>query len=202
MELNPQLPAADAPAPRAFGDGIGPGPRVVADRPVDLARWAGRPDPVGNEIRKWEQPWHRNAAYMVASGKYAMRQVAEACEKSYQSVKDLMKNPWFQATVSEIQKQNGAGDIMDLFRAECHSSLVTFVELRDDPKVPASVRHNCAKSILEQVLGKPTQRVETTDVPHSDDVVAEVERLEKENAMLQHRPASSSETTSVPHETA
>jgi len=186
MELNPHLP------PATFGNG-NQVPREVTPRPIDLTRFAGRPDPVGTEIRKWEQPWHRNAAWFIASGKYSMKQVAEACDKSYASIKDLMKNPWFQATVAEIQRQNGAEDIMSLFRAECTASLVTFVELRDDVKVPASVRHNCAKSIIEQCLGKPTQRVETTDVPHSDDVVAEVARLEKENAILQDRSGSSSD---------
>ena len=191
MEINPIF---EQRTPKTFGHGNQKLREVVDMRP-SATRFYGRPLAEGTQVRKWEQPWHNNAAYMLASGKYSMKAVAQACEKCVASVGDLMKNAWFQEQVKDIQRAHGAEDVMSLFRAECTASLVTFVQLRDDVQVPASVRHNCAKSIIEQVLGKPTQRVETTDVPHSDDVVAEVERLEKENSMLQHRSASSSEFT-------
>lgn len=170
--------------------------REVATRDVELDRLFGRPDAVGQEVRKWEQPWHRNAAYMMASGKYSAKAVAAACEKSYNCVLQLLKNKWFQTTVLEIQKENGAGDIMELFRAECHNSLVTLIEIRDDPKAPQSVRRASAIDILHQVLGKPTQRVEMDATPRSDDPVAEVARLEQENARMKDTsPASSSDLT-------
>lgn len=180
MELNPQLTDAQ----RAFAQGCPSGPRPVADRGVELERWFGRPDPREQQVRKYEQPWHRNAAYMIASGKYSAKAVAEACEKTKESVYALMRNAWFQETVAEIQKQNGAGDIMDVFRAECMSSLTTLIELRDNPATPPAVKRLSAIDILHQVLGKPTQRVEMEQNISSSDPVAEVARLEADNLRM------------------
>lgn len=189
MEMNASSVPLSAPASENFRGtrGAPVGPRPVADRGVDLDRMFGLPDATGNKVRKYEQAWHRNAAYMVASGKYSLKQVAAACDKCYASVLDLMRNAWFQTTVAEIQKENGAGDIMDTFRAECGASLATLIELRDDREVPPSVRRQSAIDILHQSLGKPTQRVETVTEPTSDDPVAEVKRLEADNARLAAR---------------
>lgn len=197
MELSPHIfPGNPNGNPQNFQRVPEGTERKVADREVEMDRLFGRPDATGASVRKWEQPWHRNAAYMFASGKYSAKQVALACEKSYNCVIQLFKNKWFQTTVLEIQKENGAGDIMELFRAECHNSLVTLIEIRDDPKAPQSVRRASAIDILHQVLGKPTQRVEMDATPRSDDPVAEVARLEQENARLKDTsPASSSDLT-------
>lgn len=185
MELQPQ--------PRVFGTG-NQETRVVAGRGIDLSRLFGRPDPKPREVRKWEKPWHRNAAYMFATGKASMKMVAHACDVDYSSVKALFRNPWFQETLLEIQKENGAEDIMAQFKAECASSLATLIELRDDLEAPASVRRQSAVDILHQVLGKPTQRVEMDEKPRSVDPVAEVAFLEQENKRLaDSSPASSSE---------
>jgi hypothetical protein len=184
MELIPlNLPTAEI---RLRGGGPS-GPRPVADREVDLDRLAGRMDPVGSEVRKFEQPWHKNAAYMFASGAYSAKAVANSCDRSYVAVLGLLKQPWFQAIVAEIQKENGGADIMATFKAECMNSLVTLIEIRDDKESPASVRRQSAIDILHQTLGKPTQRVETETIPKSDDPVAEVERLTKENQRLADR---------------
>ena len=74
----------------------------------------------------------------------------------------------------------GAKDVMELIRGEQFNSLLTLVELRDNPRVPSTSRICVARDILDRGLGKPVQRVETAHVPVSDDPVAEVQRLEEE----------------------
>lgn len=191
MEINPQLDTSIYGEPpqaelRFFGRGRLPGQeKQVADRGVDLTRLFGHMDASGNQVRKYEKPWHRAAAYFWASGKMSLKAIAEACEVSYTSVLDLSKNAWFQETVNEIMRQNGAQDVMDLFKAEQFNSLVTLVELRDSPKAPAAVRRASAVDILDRYMGKPTQRVETVDTtPVNGDPVELVAQLERENARL------------------
>lgn len=195
MELNPTFGAIGNGRGNPLGNpqnlvhGV-TGPRTVADRPVDLSRLRGHRDPHPQEVRKFEQPWHRAAAYHWASGKMSLKNIATACDVSYESVKALAKNPWFQETVQLIMQENGAQDIMDLFKAECQNSLLTIIELRDDPKAPASVRRQSATDILHQCLGKPTQRVEMETATVSDDPVAEVAKLEEENKRLRNDGSS------------
>lgn len=173
---------------RTFG-GVGVNP--VADRGVELDRLFGRPDPKGSQVRKYEQPWHRFAAEMYARGA-SQRAIAEACDKGPNHVSALVKNAWFQETVLEIQREvGGFSDVMELLKGETMNSVQNLVELRDSPTTPATVRATISFGILHQVLGKPTQRVETKDVPTSDDPVAEVARLEAENLRLQSSSATS-----------
>lgn len=162
----------------------GTGPCPTADRGVELDRLFGKPDPKPFQTRKFEKAWQRAAAYMLAAGR-SQKEVAIACEVTEETVRRVYRNAWFQETVLEIQKENGAQDIMDMFRGECLNSLSKLVELRDAGTTPASVKAQVSFGILYQVLGKPTQRIETKDVPTSEDPVAEVARLEKENALLQ-----------------
>lgn len=147
----------------------------------------GRENQTKGGIRQHEMAWHRTAAYLWATG-ITQGQVAKIVEKSEDSVSALVKTPWFQQNVTRILKENGAKDVMKLFEAEQFNSLLTLINLRDDAKVAASVRRNAAVDILDRFLGKPTQRVETLAVPTFSDPVAEVERLEQENARL--RPGS------------
>lgn len=130
------------------------------------------------------------AAYMLASGQFSLKSVAEACGKSPATLGDLIKNAWFQETILEIQKENGATDIMEMFKSEVAASVLTLVRLRDDVKAPAAVQRAAATDILDRFLGKPTQTVKTESVPTSLDPVAEVSRLLEENARLK-RPVSS-----------
>lgn len=158
-------------------------------RPVSLTRFFGKKDP--KVTRKFEQPWQRAAAWMWASGTMSLAQIAEAVDRDGATVRQLARVPWFQETVHEIMKENGADDIMALFRAESQNSLLTLIEIRDDKKAPASTRSATALAILHQTLGKPTQRVEMEAAVKSSDPVAEVRRLEEENARLQRTPCAS-----------
>lgn len=158
-------------------------PNGMADREPTLERFTGVPDAKGSEVRKWEKPWHRVAVHMYAGGS-TKTAIAEACDVGINHVSALAKNKWFQELVIELQKINGLDDIMDRFRSESNRALDSLIELRDAPLTPAAVKVNINFGLLHQVLGKPTQRVETKTEPRSADPVAEVARLEEEQARL------------------
>ncbi len=126
-----------------------------------------------------EIPWHRTAAYMFGvAGMVTIKDVAEACGVDPATVSNLLRQPWFQERVTELQGRSGK-DIMELFRAEQFSSLATLVDIRDDPKASKRDRLTSAINILDRALGKPTQRIEQSSIPVSADPVDEVRRLEE-----------------------
>lgn len=129
-----------------------------------------------------EKPWHRAAALMFAAGAVTAKEVAEAFGVSVPTVYNVMRQPWFQERVTGLMAEHGGRDIMALFRAEGFNSLVTLVEIRDEPKTPPAVKRASCVDILDRAFGKPTQRVEHSEDPTSADPVAEVRRLEEENA--------------------
>lgn len=118
---------------------------------------------------------------MFAAGAVTAKEVAGAFKVSVPTVHNLIRQPWFQELVTMKMAEHGGRDIIALFKAEGFNSLVTLIELRDNEKVPGTVRSACARDILDRALGKPLQRVEQSNVPTSADPVAEVARLEEEN---------------------
>ena len=83
-----------------------------------------------------------------------------------------------------------------MFKAEQINSLVTLVEIRDNPKAPTSVRVMCANAILDRAMGRPAQRIEPVVKIASSDPVGDVERLEAEIRQLSKNtfPASARRT--------
>jgi AcrR family transcriptional regulator len=140
---------------------------VPSDWPVDL-----------------EKTWHKAAAVLFAKGATTINEVAETVGVNRATVRNLLKQPWFQKRVTDLMLEYGAKDIMALFKAESMNSLITLVELRDNEKAPSAVRRASAVDILDRALGKPLQRTETSEAPKSSDPVAEVARLEAQNAHL------------------
>jgi hypothetical protein len=156
--------------------------RIELPKEVDFVEAAGSAF-VGAKAPMWrlehEQPWHRFAAFAFALGATA-KDVARRLSKSEPAVQNLLRQPWFQKKVTEIMAEYGAKDIAQMFKAEQFNSLMTLVEIRDDPKSPKASRVVCARDILDRALGKPIQRVENLNSPESADPVGEVERLEQE----------------------
>lgn len=169
-----------------FGRGPGRPPgslNRVADTGVGEYFLTNCPGALPHEARLKEKFWHRAAAYMFAAGN-PPKKIAEALGVGVDSVRQLSRNVWFQEVVLFLMRENGAQDIMDLFKSEQVNSFLTLVDIRDDVKAPTSVRRQAAMDIIQQVMGKPTQRTEVVGVVKSSDPVAEAERLERENAAL------------------
>jgi hypothetical protein len=130
-----------------------------------------------------EQPWHRIAAYFFATGATSCKQVAELIgDVNEKTVRNLLRQKWFQERVTKLLAENGGKDIMALLRAEQFNSLVVMLDIRDDPKISPQVRANICRDIFDRTLGKPVQRIETSESPTSDDPVAEARRLNEELA--------------------
>ena len=133
--------------------------------------------------RVYEQPWHRTAAHLLASGK-SQKETAEVLGVDKVSVSQLFRTPWFQTMVIELMEANGQSDLMSIFRAEVLNSHTILVELRDDPKVSPTVRANIANTMIERIYGKATQRIETSPTANISDPLAEEQRLREENERL------------------
>ena len=58
-----------------------------------------------------------------------------------------------------MMHEAGLDEVRALLKEAQVDSVRTLVALRDDPKVPASVRRSTCVDLLEQYSGKPTQRV-------------------------------------------
>lgn len=140
-----------------------------------------------NYVLTEERPWHRVAAYLFATGAVSIRDVARACDVTEPTVRNLLRQVWFQERVTTLMAENGGKDIMALFKAEQFNSLITLIELRDNNKTPAPVRANICQDILNRTLGKPIQRIETEAKLTSDDPVAEAHRLKDELARSRER---------------
>lgn len=121
---------------------------------------------------------------MFAAGSVTTHEVAEAFGVHDETVRNVLRQDWFQETVTKLMAEHGGRDIMSLFRGEALSSLVTLVELRDGKDTPKAVKRACCTDILDRALGKPLQRVEQTGSPKSDDPVREAQQLEEANTRL------------------
>lgn len=196
-ELNPFVALDEAPttrpqdAPVKTGFGVGRfGPwQQDTERGVVLDRFYGKPDPTGIHVRKFEKPWMRQLAFIMAScgGRTSLKDAAKELGVAYATALDVAKQPFFQETVQVLMAEYGGKDIMDLFKGEAVASLLTMVELRDDAKAPASVRQRAAADIMDRACGKAVQRIESDAVVRSGDPVADVENLKRQNAALRER---------------
>ena len=146
----------------------------------------GRSLPTGGEVRKFEQPWHRAAAYLFAAGK-SRKEVAAACDVTPAAVTQLLKNPWFQELVTGIMAESGLDAVETLLKGESINSLNVLIELREDTATPRAVRAAISQDILNRTLGKPVQRIESDTTVRSGDPVGEAQRLAEENARLRRK---------------
>jgi transposase-like protein len=161
-------------------NGTGPASALSSEAAISTQKFHGAKPPKFVIVE--EKPWHYAAALMFARGEVSASEVARAFEVTPPTVYNLMRQEWFQARVTQLMAEHGGKDIMQLFRAEGWNSFVTLLELRDEPKISSTVRAACARDILDRALGKPLQRIETSGEVTSSDPVAEVARLEEENA--------------------
>jgi hypothetical protein len=133
--------------------------------------------PYNWELQK-EQPWHRGAATLAAHGSGVMK-ISKVFERSYQTVSNLFKQPFFQKMVHEEMKA-AQRDVRQLFKDELLNNLEVLKQIRDDPDELAAPRIMSIREINDRALGRPTQPIETSEAPHYDNPVKEAEHLEAE----------------------
>lgn len=126
-----------------------------------------------------ETPEHRIMLWMKAQG-MSNRLIAEKMNVSEGWVSQIMRQPWARLRVLDMIKENGADAVQTLLKGTTIDSVLTLVDLRDDPKTPPAVRASAASNLIDRVLGKPTQHIENdTTIRH---VASEVSALEQQLA--------------------
>jgi hypothetical protein len=125
-----------------------------------------------------EQPWHRAAALLAAHGAGVVK-ISKAFERSYQTVSNLFKQPFFQEMVRE-EMAAAQRDIRKLFQDELFTNLQTLKAIRDDPDELATPRIGAIREINDRALGRPVQPVVETNEAVCANPVEEAARLEAE----------------------
>jgi len=137
-----------------------------------------------------EMPWHRMAAYLLLAGR-SNEQVADAAGVTAQAVSNLKSNVWFQELLATLSAAQGE-EIMATIKSEALASVNTIVAIRDDETVPARTRLDAAKTLVEQTVGKPTQKIQTdatvrsyrTPEEEMADINAQLAALRKRNTSV------------------
>lgn len=140
---------------------------------------------------KSETPHHRAMVYLYLQG-MSQREIATRLGFTPVHVSTVLRQPWAREMMAKVLKEEGRSNLATMLSAAAEDSVITVLELRDNPKVPASVRLQAAVNLLDRVLGKPTQRVETANLHVSlpatqEDVEAldvELEKLKKEEQRI------------------
>lgn len=156
---------------------------------IQVVEPATRPFHNGSEDDrvKTERPKHRIAAFMVARGA-TREEVADVLGVSKSTVSNWWQTKWFQDLVAAQMQEQGK-DIMDLLKSEQIKTFNVLVEMRDNPKVAATVRKSICVDILDRTMGKAVQRFEEVGAGgYSDDPVAEAAQLEQELSTITNLP--------------
>lgn len=124
-----------------------------------------------------ERPEHRKIIMLCAMG-MSYKEIAEVSGRTPASVSLILRQPWAKQRLCEEITKAGRDPLRTIIEAAAMDSVNTLIELRDDPKVPASVRKGASDSLLDRFLGKPTQHVESTTTVKN--VPADIVELEQE----------------------
>lgn len=150
-------------------------------------------------VRMEEKAEHRMMAVLKASGR-SITDIALLLDYTPVQVGRVLRQPDVRKMVfEEIARRGSAGldALHALFESQAVESVETVVTLRDDAKVPAAVRLAASNTILDRVLGKAVQRVETMKVTEKSPQALsdEIEAIE---AKLAKVTGSAKTVSSVP----
>ena len=139
------------------------------------------------ELQK-EQPWHRTCAWMLAKG-FTRKEIAQAVDKSEATVSLASQQGFMKQMVSDIIAELHLQDesAMNLLKAAQGSAAQTIVTLSTSAS-SETVKMRAAQEILDRVLGRPVQFVNTHKSVSKMDPKAEQEALKAEIDRLQAAP--------------
>jgi transposase-like protein len=100
-----------------------------------------------------ERPIHRLAALLCATG-MSFTEIGKRLDVNPNTVSNWFRQTWFQEYVDQEIRAAGLDPLKNLLQGAAKDSVLTLVELRDDPKVPASTRAKCASDLLDRAYGK------------------------------------------------
>lgn len=136
-----------------------------------------------SKVLKHEKPWHRYALHLFARAKMNCKDIAECLQVSVSSVQTLIKQPWFQEQYNALVSQRADSIYEQLLDGEDVNSLLTLVELRDNPNTKSATRAACAFDILDRMKGKAVQR--TLSVSHAIKDNTSIDKMKQELVELE-----------------
>ena len=128
---------------------------------------------------------HREIVLLRMAG-LTTREIADQTGFAYSTVHSVLRQPWARQRVIEHLQKN-TQNLCTMIEKEAAASLLTLVELRDDPNTPPSVRSSNSNSILDRYLGKAPQTVNINkaNVPTTaEDAERQLAALRAEEARL------------------
>lgn len=125
---------------------------------------------------KHERPEHRMMVYMKAQG-LSNGDIARHFGYTEPWTSQVLRQPWARKMLVDVLQTSGVEAVQGALQTSALDSVFKLIDLRDDPKAPYNVQANCAINILDRILGKPTQKIESSStVTHVSQDVAEVEK--------------------------
>lgn len=128
---------------------------------------------------------HRAMVMMHAQGK-GNKEIAEAFGYSPGHVGMVLRQPWARQLLITTLTECGKDLVTEALAANALDSVLTLVEVRDNPKAKDSDRIAACRDLLDRHLGKPTQRVEVAKGLPSQ---VDISELDSELARLRDRQA-------------
>lgn len=132
---------------------------------------------VEREIQK-EKPWHRVAAYMLASGARP-KKVAEELSVAEATVWNVSRQKWFREMVATIIDTEFHGNVERMLASAATEAMLIVTDIAANG-ANESVRLKAAQDILDRHRGKPTNFVHHVGGRLSENPKDEMVRLEEE----------------------
>ena len=173
LEVNRQLyknsPLSQSEVAREYKAGGSNAPALYNDLDPNLAI-------------KHEKPEHRVMVMCKAQG---MSNDAIAKQFGYTQawVSQVLRQPWARKLLVELLQQCGVEAVQQALQGAALDSVFKLIDLRDSEKTPPNVQANCAINILDRILGKPTQKIESqSTVTH---VSGDIQEIDSELKVIQ-----------------
>lgn len=129
-------------------------------------------------MRQKESPMHRMMVLLRAKGS-TTKEIARAVGCTAANVQQILRQPWARKRLMTLVMEKGMLGVDKLLEGAIPDSIMTWIEVRDDPDTPPATKIAAAEKIVDRYLGKPTQRVEShvEQVQTPQDIAALQERL-------------------------
>lgn len=131
-------------------------------------------------------------ANLLACGK-TRKEISETLGISYSNAVNISAQPYVKKRVQELLRVHGGSVVENLLKSQLAQSVEVVIEIRDDPNEKGSTRLQAANSLLDRILGKPTQHIKTekvTDIDEAAKTMAEVQsEISKIETSLQAKGA-------------
>lgn len=141
-----------------------------------------------------ERPEHYLILVALARGS-TREEISEKTGYSAGWLSQIVRQPWAKERLFQIMRESGKDIIQETLRLEVMPSIMTMVEIRDNPQAPARARLAASQDLLDRFLGKAVQRVETLKVEPTDlaDAAALDKRIQESQREIERLEGAKSE---------